>query len=116
MLRLLSDADFNGRVYSGVMRRAPGLDFIRVQDVGLRMAKDPVVLEWAASDGRIVVSRDRKTMIRHAYDRIRARLLMPGLIIVDDATPIGVLVQELLIAAYCSSQSEWENKVEFLPL
>jgi predicted nuclease of predicted toxin-antitoxin system len=39
------------------------LDLVRVQEVGLRTADDPDILEWAAAQGRVLVTRDRDTMI-----------------------------------------------------
>jgi hypothetical protein len=36
MVRLLSDENFNGDIVPGLFMRQPDLDFLRVQDVGLR--------------------------------------------------------------------------------
>jgi hypothetical protein len=41
---MVSDADFNGRLYRALFRDQPDLDLIRVQDVGLRTAADPDIL------------------------------------------------------------------------
>jgi predicted nuclease of predicted toxin-antitoxin system len=46
----------------GLRRRHPGLDVVRVVDVGLGGRSDPEILEWAAREGRVVVSRDRATL------------------------------------------------------
>jgi predicted nuclease of predicted toxin-antitoxin system len=40
------------------MRRQPDIDIIRVQDVGLSGEDDPIVLEWAAQEGRILLTHD----------------------------------------------------------
>jgi predicted nuclease of predicted toxin-antitoxin system len=50
MLRLATDADFNGVVYRTLLRELPDLDMVRVQDVGLRTAEDPDILDWAAAE------------------------------------------------------------------
>ena len=70
MLRMASDADFNGDVLRGLFRRRPDLDLIRVQDVGLRTADDETILEWAAGGGRILLTHDRTTMPNFAYQRV----------------------------------------------
>jgi hypothetical protein len=57
MLRFAADENFNGDIVRGLLRRAPTLDVVRVQDVGLSGADDSAVLEWAAAQGRIVASR-----------------------------------------------------------
>jgi len=71
MFRLLADENRNHDLMRGVLRRLPSLDLARVQDVGLREVDDPGVLEWAARDGRIVLTHDVNTMPAFAYDRIR---------------------------------------------
>jgi hypothetical protein len=53
MLRLVSDENFNGDIVRGLLFRLPDLNLVRVQDVGLEQAIDPVVLAWVAQDERI---------------------------------------------------------------
>lgn len=57
-MRLLTDENFNGSILRGLIRRLPELDLIRVQDVGLMNTDDRQILEWAASDGRILLTHD----------------------------------------------------------
>jgi hypothetical protein len=78
MLRLAADENFNGDVVRGLLRRNPKLDIVRVQDVGLSGADDPSLLQWAADQGRIVVTHDISTLAKHAFDRIAAGQPMPG--------------------------------------
>jgi predicted nuclease of predicted toxin-antitoxin system len=56
MLRLLSDENFNGDIVRGLFLRQPDLDLLRVQDVGLREADDPTILNWATQNDRITSS------------------------------------------------------------
>jgi predicted nuclease of predicted toxin-antitoxin system len=62
MLRLAANENFNGDIVRGLLRRDPKLDVVRVQDVGLSGADDPSVLQWAADQGRIVVTHDISTL------------------------------------------------------
>lgn len=62
MLQFLSDENFDGDIVRGLFRREPNLDLMRVQDVGLRELDDPIVLDWAATNDRIVLTHDRSTM------------------------------------------------------
>jgi predicted nuclease of predicted toxin-antitoxin system len=70
MLRLAADENFNGDIVRGLLRRNPKLDIVRVQDVGLSGANDPSVLQWAAGQGRVIVTHDISTLAKHAFDRI----------------------------------------------
>lgn len=55
-------------------------DIVRVVDVGLKGATDPLVLAWAAEAERILISRDRATLTGFAYERINQGLPMPGVV------------------------------------
>jgi predicted nuclease of predicted toxin-antitoxin system len=92
VLNLVSDENFNGDILRGLYRRRPDLDVVRVQDVGLSAAADPDVLEWAAAEGRVLLTHDRETMPNFAYQRVRAGQPMPGVFLVSDQTPTGQAV------------------------
>ncbi|MEG4913169.1 DUF5615 family PIN-like protein [Microcoleus sp. B13-B4] len=51
------------------MRRLPELDIVRVQDVGLIHTDDPDILEWAANEGRILLTPDVATITMYAYEQ-----------------------------------------------
>jgi predicted nuclease of predicted toxin-antitoxin system len=116
MLRLASDADVFGAILRGLRLRQPGLDLVRIQDAGLRTAEDAAILEWAATEGRVLITRDRKTMIRSARAQIQAGLPMSGVLILRNRLTIGTAIEGILIAALCSEPGEWRDRVEFLPL
>ena len=90
----------------GLLRRNPKLDIVRVQDVGLSGADDPSVLEWAADQGRIVVTHDISTLAKHALDRVLAGQPMPGVFEVKSVAPIGQAIDDLILLAECSFDGE----------
>lgn len=116
MLLLVSDENFNNDVVRGLLRRKPDLDIVRVQDVGLRGADDPAVLEWAAQEGRVVLTHDAATMAYFAFERVRANQPMPGVVEVADDLPVGLVIDDILFLAEYSEQREWEGQVIYLPL
>ena len=116
MLRMGTDENVDGDLVRGLLRRMPGLDIVRSQDAGLRTADDPAVLAWAAAEGRILVTHDRATMPRFAYDRVIAGQPLPGLFVVDHRCPIGQAIDDLALLAECSDEGEWEGRVLYLPL
>jgi hypothetical protein len=115
-LRFLADENFNNQIVRGVLRRNSDVDIVRVQDVGLAEADDPTVLEWAAQNGRIVLTHDVTTMTNFAYERVQAGLSMPGLFEVSRRVPVGLAIEEILLLDECSLEGEWEGQVRFLPL
>jgi hypothetical protein len=116
MLRIAADENFNGDVVRGLLRRNPNLDIVRVQDVGLSGADDASVLQWAADQGRIIVTHDISTMAKHAFNRVAADQPMPGVFEVRSVAPIGQVIDDLILLTECSLESEWEGQVRFLPL
>jgi hypothetical protein len=116
MLPLAIDEDFNNDILRGVLRRLPGLEAPRVQDAHLSQKDDPDVLEWAASEGRVLLTQDANTMTKHAYERIKAGLPTPGVFVVPQELQISVAIEEILLLIQYSLPGEWEGQVRFLPL
>jgi predicted nuclease of predicted toxin-antitoxin system len=78
MLALAADENFNNDIIRGLLRRKPDLNLVRVQDAGLSGADDPIVLEWAAQECRVLFTHDASTVTHHAYERVRTGKRMPG--------------------------------------
>ena len=116
MLRLAADENFNGNIIRGLLRRRPDLDIVRIQDVGLAGAGDPAILAWAAEAGRILLTHDVETMVGFAYERVKAGLRMPGVFEVQSGTSIGQVIEDIILLAECSFESEWEDRVAYIPL
>jgi hypothetical protein len=115
-MRLLFDENFNNDVLRGLLLRNPDLDIVRVQDVGLSGVDDRDILEWAASQGRVLFTHDVRTMVDFAYERVAAGKPMAGVFEVKRGLALGLVIDEILLLAECSLPDEWENQVRYLPL
>jgi hypothetical protein len=89
---------------------------VRVQDVGLLGANDASILEWAAHEGRVLVTHDVKTITKYAYERVAAEEPMPGIFEVPRSLSVGQAIDDLLLLAEYSFDGEWEGQVRYLPL
>jgi hypothetical protein len=116
MLSFLSDENFNGDIIRGLFLRQSKLDLLRVQDVGLQEVDDPIILEWAAINNRILLTHDRATMPDFAYERLLKGEAMAGMFVVNDRMVVRQVIDELLLLADCSEQIEWKGIVLYLPL
>ena len=116
MLLLVADENFNNDILRGLLRRNPDLDIVRVQDVGLRNTPDPLVLEWAAQNGRVLLTHDRNTITKYAYDRVMEGKRMPGVIEVDRHVPLNIAIEDILLLATASASGDWEGQIIYLPL
>lgn len=117
MLRLVSDEDVHGDIISGLLRREPALDLVRVQDIGLDHTPDPQILAWAAAEGRVVLTEDVNSMVGFAWARVAAGQPMPGLIVRLGHASIGRAIDEILTVAQCHTEDEMRSLgVVYLPL
>ena len=114
VLRLVADENFNGIVFDALLLQQPDLDVVRAQDVGLTRAPDPLVLEWAAENGRVLLSHDRKTGF--VYDRIRRGLPVAGVIELLPPYTIPQAVEDILIVTVSMTPDEIKDQVIYLPL
>lgn len=114
-MRLAIDENLNNDILRGLLRRRPETDAVRVQDAGLSGADDPTVLEWAARDGRVLVTQDARTMIKYARDRVFAGLPMPGVIEVARGVAVGGAIEDLVVILECGLPGELEGVVVFIP-
>ncbi len=115
-VRFLADENLNREIVTGLLRLVEDIDIVRVQDVGLRTADDPVILQWAAAEGRVLVTHDIATVPDFAHGRVSAGLSMPGVFIVRTALPVRVVIDDLCVVAEASDAAEWEGRVLYLPL
>src|SRR5437867_3448566 len=97
MLRLAADENFTGAIIRGVFRRSPEVDLVRVQDVDLAGAVDPVVLEWAAREDRVLLTHDVTTMSAYAYERVAADQPMPGVVVINRSVPVRRAIEEIAL-------------------
>lgn len=116
MLKLLADENFDNRILCGLWRRLPEVDIVRVQDTPHYSSDDTSVLKWAAEETRIVLTHDVDTMVKHAYDLVRAEQDMADVLEVSPQLPIGNVIEDLIIVVTCSMLAEWSGQVRYLPL
>lgn len=114
-MKFLVDENFTGAILRGINRYYPDLDVIRVQDSQPGLP-DPQVLEWAAKEGRVLLTHDRRTMIGFVYERIDAGKEMSGVILVEANAPIGLVIEDIIITIETADTDGLTNIVRFIPL
>jgi predicted nuclease of predicted toxin-antitoxin system len=116
MLRFLADENFDNRILHAMLQENTEIDVLRVQDLEIYQASDPVVLEWAAQNDRVVLTRDIRTMRNYAHERVRQGKPMPGVIQTRRGASIKTMAEDILILAGASQPGELEGQVIFVPL
>jgi hypothetical protein len=116
MLRLATDEDVHDDVVRGLRRREPNLDIVRVIEVGLGHTPDPIILDWVAREGRILITGDLNTMVGFAWARVKSAAPMPGVLALVENVGIGRVIDDILLVAQCYGESEMKDQVVYLPL
>src|SRR5438105_15914497 len=114
-VKFQADADLDDRIVRGLRRAAPEIEIRTAADAALAGLKDPEVLRIAADSGRILVSQDRRTMPEH-FARFSAGVQSPGLIVLREATPISIAIEELILIWSASEGEEWKGRLLWIPL
>ena len=114
-IRYQADADLNQAIVTGVLRREPKINFQAALAAGLEGVKDADVLMIAATQKRILISHDRKTMPSEFAEFIVSNQ-SSGVIIVSRKLSIEATIEELLLIWAASSADEWVNRIAKLPL
>lgn len=114
MLPLAADANFNGRILRGLALRIVSLDVITAQDARLEREPDPGVLAWAAEERRVLLTHDIRTMPPAAAARIADGLMMAGVFLVSEKTPIGEAIEALRVLILAGQPGDMDGRVEFL--
>lgn len=90
------------------------MDIVLVWDA-VPGATDARVLEWAASESRVLLTRDRKTLVRQAYARVTAGQAMAGVIAIRPDARMARVLDDLELLVTCGAAEDFVGRVEFLP-
>jgi predicted nuclease of predicted toxin-antitoxin system len=103
-MKFLTDEHVSLALVRGLLRQKPGLDIIPLRDTDLLGKDDPTILEWAASQGRIVLTRDVSTLPDFAYERVAKELPMPGVFVLRLKASLAQLIEDLTLIESTSKQ------------
>lgn len=115
-VRFLADADLNRAIVSGVLRREPSVDFLTAHVAGLRGMSDAEVLALAAERERVLVSHDVGTMPAQFRAFREAGKHSSGVFLIPQSLDVGTAIDELLFIWLASEASDWDGRLEWLPL
>lgn len=115
MILFQADADLNHDIVLSVRRKEQEINFASAKDARLNGMLDPEVLQIAAAQNRILITHDKKTMPGHFRDRMTAGLSSPGVFIVSQFAPIGLVAEAIVKIWAASDREEWRNQIHHLP-
>ena len=114
-IKFLADENLRRAIVLGVRRREPGISFLQAFEVGAAGKDDLTVLRIAADEERILVSHDVRTMPRYFHE-FTHRQASPGLILIPQKLALSMAIDDLVLLWIASEDSEWVNRICYLPV
>jgi uncharacterized protein DUF5615 len=114
-IRFQADNDLKFAIVKAVRLREPSIDFVSALESELGGVGDPEILERAATEERVLVSHDRRTMLKHFRNRLAAGRPSPGLLIVSQGAPIGLAVEAIVLLWAVADPTELRDQAYHLP-
>lgn len=114
-IRFQADADLDKTIILALLRIEPSIDFQTAHDAGLAGLSDSQVLERTASENRLLISHDQRTMPHHFAEFIQIQT-SAGLFIIPQHTPLTAAVEDLLLIWWEHEPDDWVNRISYYPL
>jgi hypothetical protein len=114
-IKFQADEDFNENVVQAVRQYNRSIDFQTSSEVNIKGLSDLEVLAFAASEGRILVSYDRRTMPHHFADFITTQT-SSGLVIISRNVLLSQAVDELILIWEAPEAEEYIDRVVTIPM
>lgn len=114
-IRFQADNDVAPALVNGVLRHNSAIDFQTAQAAKLDGLPDPAVLALAAREGRLLISRDRKTMPRH-FATFISNNHSSGVLLIKRHASLGEVIADLVLIWETSEAEEWYGSIAYIPL
>ena len=109
-----ADADLDPDIGRELRRREPSLDFRLSADIIPDGTPDARVLHVAAEAGRVLVTRDVRTMRVHFQGFIAERE-SPGVLLIPSSRSTGAAIEGLLMVWLTWTPEDLRNQIRWLP-
>ncbi len=106
-IKLYLDEQIPSAVRDGLRRR--GVDVLTTQEASMRGATDEELLNHALSQGRVVLTQDADFLRLHATGTSHS-----GIIYASQQTPVGKIIQGVLLIVEILGVEEMVDHIEFL--
>jgi hypothetical protein len=112
-----ADNDLKRIIVDATLRREPRIDFQTAQAARLDGLDDEAVLHQAASQSRILVSHDKRTMPAALASFVASGGTSPGvLLVIPQSAPIREVVEALILIWADDRANDWTNLIAKIPI
>ena len=111
-----ADNDLKRIIVDATLRQEPRIDFQTAQAARLDDLDDEAVLRLAASQSRILVSHDKRTMPTALASFVASGGTSPGvLLVIPQSAAIREVVETLILIWTDDRANDWKNLVAKIP-
>jgi len=111
-----ADNDLKRIIVDATLRREPRIDFQTAHAARLDGLDDEAVLRLAASQSRILVSHDKRTMPRALASFVASGGTSPGvMLVIPQNAPIREVVEALILIWADDRANDWTNLIAKIP-
>ena len=115
-IRFQADNDLKRIIVDATLRREPRIDFQSAHAARLDGLDDEAVLRLAASQSRILVSHDKRTMPAALASFVAAGGISPGvLLVIPQIAPVREVVDAPILIWADDRADDWKNLLAKLP-
>jgi hypothetical protein len=115
-IRFQADNDLKRIIVDATLRREPHIDFQSAQAARLDDLDDEAVLRLAASQSRILVSHDKRTMPKALASFVASGGRSPGvLLVIPQHASIRGVVEVLILIWADDRANDWTNLIAKIP-
>jgi uncharacterized protein with PIN domain len=106
-IKFYTDEHVHPAVIAGLRRR--GVDVLSCKEANMLSASDEEHLKLANIENRVIFTQDDDFLKFHAK-----QILHKGIVYAHQRTPIGQIIQGLMLISQVLDASEMENHIEFI--
>ncbi|HMD48636.1 MAG TPA: DUF5615 family PIN-like protein [Bryobacteraceae bacterium] len=115
-IRFQADSDLKRIIVDATLRHEPRIDFQTAQAARLNDLDDEAVLRPAASQVRILVSHDKRTMPKALASFVASGWTSPGVVLViPQSAPIREVAEALILIWADDRADDWRNAIAKIP-
>lgn len=122
MLAFLFDENMPRKLFDAALRHNLSdstypLDVVAIGDLDAPPlgTLDPAILKWIETEGRLLVTRDIRSMANHLADHLQGGGSVPGILEIRRSATVPAIIESLVLIAHAGLAGEYENQIQFIP-